>query len=185
MRFWGNLLGYQLVWLAAVTGAGRGQWWPAVITASLFGAWQLTLSRQRVLELRLVMAAAVLGAMLDGGLAASGLLRYAAGSIALPAGGAPLWILALWCAFALTLTQSLRWLQPRPWLAMLFGAIGGPLAYLGAGRGFDAVAFAAPGWMALAWLALGWALAIVLLTSLITRWSPDPADALAMSGSAR
>jgi len=177
VRFWGNLLGYQLVWFAAVIGAGRGQWWPALAAAVLFGAWQLTLSRQRMLELRLVIAAAVLGTLLDGGLAASGLLRYAAASIALPAGGAPLWILALWCAFALTLTQSLRWLQPRPWLAMLFGAIGGPLAYLGAARGFGAVAFAAPEWLAMAWLALGWALAVVLLTALITCWSPVAADA--------
>lgn len=182
MRLWGNLLGYQLVWLATVAGAGRGQWWPAVVAALLFCAWQFWLSWQRLLELRLLLAAAVLGALLDGGLAASGLLSYAANSIALPAGGAPLWILALWCAFALTLTQSLRWLQPRPWLAMAFGAVGGPLAYLGAARGFGAVTFAGPGWMAMAWLALGWAVAIPLLMGLITRWSPGRADALAGDG---
>src|SRR5690606_21303662 len=125
----------------------------------VFALWQLSLSRQRWLELRLVGAALVAGVVIDGGLVATRVLRYEASAIALPAGGAPLWILALWSAFALTLTQSLRWLQHRPWLAAAFGAIGGPLAYLGAARGFGALAFVAPGWIAMVALAFGWALA--------------------------
>lgn len=56
---------------------------------------------------------------------------------------------------------------------------------VGAARGFGAVTFAGPWWMALAWLALGWAVAIPLLMGVITRWSPGPADALAMNGSVR
>lgn len=172
MRFWGNLAGYQVVWFATVIGAGRGQWWPAVAAAAVFVAWQLWLADRRQLELRLIAAAVVVGAVLDGGLAVSGQLDYAVDGIALPAGGAPIWILALWCAFALTLNHSLRWLQPRPWLSALFGGIGGPLAYLAA-RGFSAVSFAGGGWQALLWLAIGWATAIPLLMGLITRWSPQ------------
>ena len=42
MRFWGNLVGYQLVWLVTVIGAGRGQWWPAVAAAAVFALWQLS-----------------------------------------------------------------------------------------------------------------------------------------------
>lgn len=173
MRFWGNLIGYQLVWFATVIGAGCGQWWPAVAAAAVFIAWQMSLSSQRLLELRLIAAAVAVGVLLDGGLAATGQLRYATDAIALPSGGAPVWILALWCAFALTLSQSLRWLQPRPWLSAAFGAIGGPLAYLGAARGFSAVSFAGDGWQALLWLAIGWAVAVALLMALITRWSPQ------------
>lgn len=172
MRFWGNLAGYQLVWLVTVVGAGRGLWWPAMVAAAVFVLWQLCLSRQRWLELRLVGAALLAGLAIDGGLAASGVLRYEATAIALPAGGAPLWILALWSAFALTLTQSLRWLQHRPWLAAAFGGIGGPLAYLGAARGFGAVAFVAPGWIAMVALAIGWALALPLLMRLTAASGP-------------
>lgn len=171
MRFWGNLIGYQLVWFATVIGAGRGQWWPAVAAAAVFVAWQLSLSNQRLMELRLVAAAVAVGVLFDGGLAASGQLDYAADAISLPSGGAPVWILALWCAFALTLNQSLRWLQPRPWRSALFGGIGGPLAYLAA-RGFSAVSFVG-GWQTLLWLAIGWAVAIPLLMAMITRWSPQ------------
>ena len=51
---------------------------------------------------------------------------------AFPPHGAPLWILCLWAAFALTLTRSLAWLMRRPWLAALLGALGAPLAYASA-----------------------------------------------------
>jgi hypothetical protein len=44
----------------------------------------------------------------------------------------PVWILALWLAFASTLNLSLAWMQGRYLIAMLFGASGGPLAYFGA-----------------------------------------------------
>ena len=56
-------------------------------------------------------------------------------------------------------------------LAVVFGAVGGPLAYLGGRRGFKTIVFAEPRWMALLMLAIGWALAIPLLTLLARRWS--------------
>lgn len=44
----------------------------------------------------------------------------------------PIWILALWLGFATTLNVSLAWMQGKTITAVLFGAVGGPLAYLGA-----------------------------------------------------
>jgi len=44
----------------------------------------------------------------------------------------PVWILALWVSFASTLNLSMRWLRVYPALAVLFGALGGPLAYFAA-----------------------------------------------------
>jgi hypothetical protein len=43
-------------------------------------------------------------------------------------------MLCLWIAFATTLGHSLRWLMNRPVAAAAAGAVGGPLAYLAAGR---------------------------------------------------
>jgi hypothetical protein len=171
MNFWANMLGYQLVWLCTVIGAAHGQALPGVVGALFFAIWQLTVSRQRGVELRLMLVALVLGLLLDGSLARSGWLGYAAPAPAWPPGGAPVWILALWLAFALTLTQSLAFLQARRWLAALFGAIGGPLAYAGAAHGWAAVSFAPPAWRALLALALGWGVAMVLLAGLARRWS--------------
>lgn len=182
---WTNLVGYQIVWFIAVAGAGRGQAWPAVAAMAVFAAWQLAVSRRRRLELRLAAVAFAMGMVLDGGLAASGMLRYAAAAPALPAGGAPLWILALWIAFALTVARSLAWLQGRSLLGALLGALGAPMAYLGAASGWNAVVFEQPAWPALLCLAVGWAVAIPLLSGLAGRWSDDPAAPLAWRGSAR
>jgi hypothetical protein len=125
---------------------------------------------KRQTDLRLVGVALACGIAIDGGLAATGLAHYAA---AWPSGAfAPAWILAVWAAFAMTLTQSMRWMQPRPWAAALLGAIGGPLAYLGAARGWSAVAFAPPQWPALLALAVMWLLAMPVLAGLARHWSP-------------
>lgn len=43
------------------------------------------------------------------------------------------------------------------------GAIGGPLAYLAAARGWGAVIFIAPAWRAELLLAVGWAAAMLVL----------------------
>jgi hypothetical protein len=169
MSRWANFAGYQLVWFAAVCGASRGLTWPALLVMALFGAWQLSVSPSRTADLRLVAAALAMGVVLDGVFSASGVLHYAARAVALPPGGAPLWILALWAAFALTFNHSLRWLTGRPLLCLTLGAAGGPLAYLGAGR-LGAVSFAAPAWQGLLGLAAGWAVACALLGNLARAW---------------
>ncbi|MBS0367142.1 MAG: DUF2878 domain-containing protein [Proteobacteria bacterium] len=170
-RLAANMVGYQLVWGAAVCGAGRQVSWPGVLAAALFAFWQLATAARPRVEGRLLVVSVALGVLLDGSLAATGVLRYAAPSPAVPSGGAPLWILALWVAFALTLNRSMRWLLGRPVLAVVFGAIGGPLAYAAAGRLAHAVAFASPGWHATTCLAAGWGGAMLLLTSLANRWA--------------
>jgi hypothetical protein len=166
VRWWGNLLGYQATWFVAVIAAGRGLWWPGVLAALAFAASQLALARDRTRMLLLFAAALPIGAIVDGALAHAGVLRYAAPSPALPAGGAPLWILGLWLAFAATLQCSLAFLQRRRWLAAALGAIGAPLAYLGAAQGWQAVAFAAPSALGLLALAGAWALALPVLATI-------------------
>ena len=74
---------------------------------------------------------------------------------------APYWIVAMWALFATTVNLSLRWLKGRLWLALILGAIGGPLAYF-AGYRFGAVTFL-ESTTALILLSLGWALWTPLL----------------------
>jgi hypothetical protein len=166
MSFWLTLLGYQATWFAAVIGAGHGQWWPGVVAAGLFALWRLWVSPHRALEARLVLVALSIGLVLENLWVRSGLLGYAA---ARPWAGSPAWILALWWAFALAIVPLLGYLHRRLLLAALFGAIGGPLAYLGAARGWGVVQFASPQWHSLLALAAGWALAMPLLAWLARR----------------
>lgn len=173
IALWASLIGYQVVWFVAVIFAGRGEPWPGVIAALLFVGWQLGVSTRPRAALRVVAIAVLCGLAIDGLIRGLHLADYAAGTPALPAGGAPLWILGLWACFSLTLGGPLRALGTRPLLAMLLGGIGGPLAYAGAARGWDALTLQAPAWRALAVLAVGWAVAMPLLAALTHRWN-DP-----------
>ena len=64
--------------------------------------------------------------------------------------------------------HALAWLRHRPLAAFAFGAIGGPLAYLAAARGFDAVAVTGP--VAATWtvLSLAWGAAFAAL--MVVAW---------------
>lgn len=162
MRFWANLLGYQAAWFIAVGFAARGLAWPGILACLGFAAISWWISPMRRSDLQLVGAALACGLLLDGVLAATGWLDYSAPLPALPG---PAWIATLWVAFAMTLQHSLQWLLVRPLAAVLFGGIGGPLAYWGASRGFDAVAFTSP-MQATVTLALGWAIAMAVFVAI-------------------
>jgi len=158
-----NVAGYQLMWLAAIWGAGHGLWWPGLLAAVPFAAWVLARPGALV-DLKLMAFVVPLGCLMDSILAAGGLLHYAA---PVPSTHlAPAWIASIWCCFALTLRHTFRFLMGRPWRAAVFGALGAPLAYLGAARGWQAVAFAHGTTPALAALAAMWALAMPLMLQL-------------------
>ncbi len=169
MSFWTNLLGYQLAWFITVIGAGHGTVWPSVLASCAFVIWQVLASTTPGIQLRLLVVAVGLGIVVDGAFAISGWVRYATPAPAWPPGAAPVWILALWACFAMALNGSLRYLQGRLGVAFALGAIGGPLAYLGAQRGWQAVSFADPAWRGLLFVACGWALAVPLLAALAQR----------------
>ncbi|MGN7839447.1 DUF2878 domain-containing protein [Stenotrophomonas sp. 22385] len=166
-HFWTNVIGNQLVWLCAVVGAGQGLRWPALLAAAVYVASQFAMSAQPGVEVRLLGVGVLCGLAVDGIAGATGQVVYAA---AWPSAWlAPAWILALWAAFAMTLTVSLKVLQRRLWLAAALGLVA-PLAYLSAARGWSAVAFPAPSWQGVAVLALGWAVALPLLATCARHW---------------
>jgi hypothetical protein len=163
MQPWINLLAYQTTWLIAVTGARHGMTWPAGLAAAILCAGHIATSSYRGLDVRLIALSALLGAFLDGFFASTGLLQYSPPNPAVPLVAAPLWILALWIAFSTTLTRSLGWLRGQMGLTVLFGAVGGPLSYLAAARGWAVIAFPAPAWRGLIGLSIGWAVAFAIL----------------------
>lgn len=132
-----NLIGFQAVWLCCVIGAGNGDWRPGALAAAAFAFWVLTFGGNRQRDLRTVAIALPIGFVMDSVLVKSEWLRYAE---AFPSSEwAPLWIMALWLAFALTLNHSLRAVYRNRVYAFLFGLLGGPLAYGIAAARFDAM----------------------------------------------
>lgn len=167
MNFWLIFAAYEGVWLATVMGAGRDLIWPGAVATFLFAAWRFGVSKTRAVEARLVIVALALGLFFDAALVWTSVATYTAGW---PSPQAPLWLTLLWLAFALTIVPLFGHLHQRPWLAALLGAIGGPVAYLGAARGWHVVAFQPPAWHALGLLTIEWAIALPLLCMLARHW---------------
>ena len=162
-----NVVGYQLVWLACVTGASAGRAWLGVAASLAFSGATLMFGGRRSADLRTLAIAAPLGFGLDSILVSSGWLAYASPG---PFGAiAPLWVGAIWLSFASTLNHSLAFLRPRRALSGLLGLTGGPLAYWSASRAFGVIEFAQPFSTTLVVLGLCWAALLPLCFTLDTR----------------
>lgn len=160
-----NFIAFQLGWFACVLGAAWGWPWAGTGIALAIVALHLARAPQPQREATLVVGAAALGALWDSLLVVLGWIEYPNGTLV--AGTAPHWMVALWMLFATTLNVSLAWLKRRLPLALVFGAIGGPLAYFG-GAKLGALVFANQ-IAALTALAVGWALLTPLLIVLARR----------------
>ncbi len=161
-----NFLVFQLGWLACVLGGAHHLPWAGTGVAAVVVAWHLSQAAQPGRELTLILLVGLLGAVWDSVLVAAGLLEYPSGTL-IP-GTAPHWIVAMWLLFATTLNVSLRWLRQRPALAVICGALGGPLAYYAGGQlgGVQIPHLAA----AMAALSVGWAVFMPLLSLLAQRF---------------
>ena len=161
-----NFVAFQLGWFACVLGAANGRPWMGPVVVATVVVMHLVRARRAAPELVLVLAAMVLGLLVDSLLMATGWLRYSVG-LWWP-GLAPYWIVTLWALFATTLNVSMTWLKGRPILTVLMGAIGGPLSYL-AGEKLGAIELTTPAY-ALAALGIAWAVAMPLLMHLAKRF---------------
>jgi hypothetical protein len=162
-----NIVFYQLCWLACILGAAFQMPMLGVAVVALAVAYHLYRAQFAAPELTLIVIAALIGAVWDSLLVAAGWLVYPNGMLL--EGTAPYWIVALWISFATTFNVSLRWFKQRLVLAALFGAIGGPLAFL-AGERLGGVVFTSyPA--ALTALALGWALLMPLMLLIARRFN--------------
>jgi Protein of unknown function (DUF2878) len=148
-----NVIAYQCAWIACVLGAAAQRPLLGVAVAAAAVLWHLHSAAQPRRELRLVAIAALCGAAFETLLVASGWVRMPQAQLF--ASITPLWMVALWAAFATTLNVALRALRPHYLLSALLAAVGAPLAYL-AGARLGALQWVneAP---ALILIALGWA----------------------------
>jgi hypothetical protein len=167
-----NFILFQVAWFACVLGGAHEAPWIGPVVVAGVAAYHLSRVPNPKAEFSLLALAAAIGAVFDSALAATGWLSYPSGQWHPML--APYWMVALWVAFATTLNVSLSWLKERPLLAVVFGAVGGPLAYF-AGAKLGGVTFHEPA-LALTALAFGWASitpTLVLLATHLDGWRPD------------
>ncbi|MEQ1600346.1 MAG: DUF2878 domain-containing protein [Methylophilaceae bacterium] len=147
-----NIITFQIGWFACVLGAAQDLPWLGPLVALPIIFLHLYGAAQPAVALTLIVAVAILGSLFDQTLLTLGWIGFPPNF--LPETLLPLWMTALWMLFATTLNLSLRWLQGRILLAILFGFIGGPLAYI-AGTKLGAMQLLQPEKLLIA-LAIGW-----------------------------
>jgi hypothetical protein len=152
-----NYLLYQAGWFACVLGAAAG--WPGsgFLVALTLVALHLMLSGDRLRELRRIALAVAMGVLVEGLHITAGTYRFTSGTVValLP----PPWLLVMWAQMATTFDFSMRPVVARPAAAAMFGAIGGPLAFL-AGERLGAITLHRPLTPGLALIAISWAIAM-------------------------
>ncbi len=160
-----NAAAFKAVWISAIVGGANLNPWLGVwagIAALTLHLWQAPAKGP---ALQLVLLAALIGFSSDSLFAATGLLQYSSGQPVSWIG--PVWILALWVAFGTTLNVAFRWLQGRWMLAVLLGALCGPLSYL-TGAQMGAVSFTNQT-LTLACVSATWAALLPALLALAAR----------------
>ena len=161
-----NFILFQIGWFACVVGAAKQMPWLGVIVASAIVIWHLSQAKQPKLEVYLLILTLIIGAIYDQTILQNKLLTYQAHGWSNSL--TPAWILALWVEFATILNVSLRWMRGRWLIAILFGAIGGPLAYIGAAKlGAVTINVLPLGYIA---LSVGWAIITPLLLKISEKY---------------
>ena len=164
-----NAVGFQLVWLVTVGGAAGGLAWAGPAALLVFAAVQLPLATRPHYDLAAMGVFATAGLLIDSAWSILGAAGYAAAwpSVHL----APVWLVTLWAAFALTIGHSLAWLRPRRGLSAFFGLLGGGFSYwIGARLG--AVEPAIPAWQYGVVVGICWTVALPVLirvTAIVAR----------------
>ncbi len=122
-----NFVVFQAAWFAAVLGAAHHLplWGTACLIAAI--AWHIGISARPGQEAMLVGLACAIGVIVESAVVLQGNVAYPSGQPV--AWLAPYWMVALWGELAIALNVTMRWMKRRLWLAALFGAVGGPMAF--------------------------------------------------------
>ena len=155
-----NIICFQLGWFACVLGAANQQPWLGVLFSMCLLAWHITASKDQIGEVYLVLLAMLIGVLFDLVPISFGWISFE--SLAFwPSQIPPQWMIFLWGMFATTLNVSLNWLKNKPSVAIVLGALAGPLAYWGGASlgALKIVEFKA----AMIYLSIGWAIAVPAL----------------------
>lgn len=161
-----NFIAFQVGWFVCVLGAAYHIPLMGTGIALTIVVLHLAYASDPLAELKLILTAAGIGIVFDPTLALAGLIAFASGTLF--NGAVAHWMVALWMLFAMTLNVSLRWLKERPMLAVVFGGIGGPLAYL-AGEKLGALNIDSN--LGIVAIGVGWAIAMWVLVIVARRFN--------------
>ena len=159
-----NFVLFQVGWFIGVLGATYNQTYFALTLSIVILMVHFAIIKNRILELKLIIIAGLIGLLFDGALLNFDLIIY--NDPGLPYPLTPIWIVMLWMFFAMTLNHSLAWLRQKIYISILFGALGGPLAYI-AGEKLGAITLLSTNSIII--LSIGWAFITPVLLIIANR----------------
>lgn len=122
-----NFSGLQATWAACAYGATHS--FPALglIMGATYVIAHFYLSKERIRDLAIMLMIASVGIILDIALTQMHILSFPNDiNNFLPI---PIWLMALWFVFSLTVPYSLYWLEKNLKIAAIAGAVGGSFSY--------------------------------------------------------
>ena len=121
-----NFILFQSIWFILILAAAHGSFYGLVIGLLLILV-QYWHGKLMVPDFKLILASIIIGFAHDTSLNYFKFIQY---NIDFNTYYSPVWIIGLLISFALTINHSLAWLGNKKLLQMIFGLIGGPLAYI-------------------------------------------------------
>jgi hypothetical protein len=160
--FW-NAASANIGWFACVLGAAWDrQWVGLIVVPILFVIHSTAVERHKIpIIILLALAAMIIGLFTDTALIMLGTVEP--NRSVMPHPLLPLWDLMIWANFSLTLNTSLGFLQKKPFVSAVLGAVCAPGTYYGAGR-LGALHFSEPVFVNLLWIGFVWFFAMPCLS---------------------
>ena len=150
-----NVISVDIGWGACVLGAAWGYHWLGMVVVLLLLIIHIAVIERN--KIRIVFIVALI-TIATGFLADT--LLIILGTVApnrwlMPPPLTALWDLMIWVNFSLSLDRALRFLQKKPLLAAVLGAVIAPPTYYAAGR-LGALRFSEPSYLGLIWIGVIW-----------------------------
>lgn len=158
-----NIAIYQAIWFLCVLFGNLG----ALLSVPLL-ALHFFFSGKRAADARMMAILVIGGFIIDGSLQAAGVLALRGWGWPIP-----IWLATIWIGLATLPHHSLWWMRSRILVNILFGAIGGPLAYWGGTR-LGAASFPLSLEYSLLVLAVVWAVLWPLVMALAAHGNGSP-----------
>ena len=156
-----NVIGFYICWWSCILGPSKEMSYLGPIVTLIFLFVHFYLFVSDIKEFYLILIIGVIGTVVDSLLFLSGFFVYA-GSYIDGLSVAPLWITAMWVAFAATVNHSMSLFKGRWVLMVLSGVVFGPAAYY-TGQKFEAINFQLSIFESVIILGIVWGIAMPLL----------------------
>jgi len=160
-----NFVVFQIAWFTCIGSVARNLSSLGLAVIAIAVGIHFLSVRRRIDAMSLAACSLLVGVIVESILVMTHATRFDRNALAI--GIAPLWMIALWALFSTTLNVSMRWLRGKYVLAIVLGAVAGPLSYL---AGSKMGALTLPLDYSLIIIGACWAVAMPVLLASAKKW---------------